>query len=663
MVVTITQGPGRTGHPYQVVQRSSATAVVGLSAKASITATKATHMKVRVRNVSDDSVVLDWHSPATQVVTTGTVSFTIDESVPTGGWYKWSFRLYSGNTLLVEEDHSVAWGVGVVGLLLGQSNMQEMWTTFDSPTASNTRVSVWLNGVPEGSTLSTSAWGAPSEHDVGDGVYKLAAEIQAGLADDSAHGDIPVGLVGAAIGATSLLSWANWASAGCWLTEIGGGSLEAYIDSTLKAATGERRVEFVAWHQGEAEATARFVNGRSPKPNEYGSALRQLYDTLSDICETHHSTLPFIVGTVGRLFTYDSTVTLSTSSLYAETQVVNDDVQTFVESGSHGYFSTFGVPALTTGAYYGLHYTAAGYETVGARMASSVLATIGVSPSSSTVSRRGPKVLYGVMGDDTATDDDKYLRTKFTLWVEHDQGTDLTLGTDSSIPAFEVFDEFGPLAITAITKGSTASGKQPLVFTVERVTTETASAASNFDYDAENHIRGNRVIVKYLGNASIEDDYMIVDDEGVPVRPTWGANGSDAWKWSHAAVYANSAATPPVYRIAAEITAVASPSDTVTLEAPSGWAVSGITTNKMLRPGDRYAIRTSAGLYVATGTVRKVADYVDNSTAVDVDLSHTMALDPPSVGDLLIVNPGLSRAGGIVVMPRTPSHYGEVYGG
>ena len=661
-MVTVTSGPGQSGNPYQGVQRTQIDGASGIRVKGTIGSSSVTSIQVRVRNVSDDSTVLDWTSPKHQIINSDNFEIVLDDVVPTGGWYKWSFRTYSYDRLIATDNQSVAWGVGVVGLLLGQSNQQEMWSTYSaiSPATSNDKVAVWLNAKPDGSTLDVNTWANADTHTIGNGVYKLGDVIQSGLADDASHGDIPVFLVGVAIGATSLLEWADWASAGCWLTDIGGSGLDAYLQSTLYAATGSYNAEFVMWHQGEAEATARFVNGRSPEPQEYRSALTKLYDYLSDRIPTWRSSLAFIASGPGRLFTYDSAVTLSTSSLYAETQVVNDDILDFTQAGDHGYYTTHGVDGVTTGAYYGLHYTAAGYETVATRAGSAVLASICVSPAGSTVSKRGPRISYGIMGDDTASDDDKYLRTKFTLWVEHDEGTDLTLGTDDSIPAFEVYDYWGPLAITAISKGSTASGMQPLVFTLERDTSETDSAADDFDYSAEDHVRGNRVIVKYLGNGSIEDDYMIVDDEGAPLRPSWGANGQDSWKWDHCPV-AQVADTPPVYRIAAEITAVASPADTLTVEAPTGWAVSGITENKMFRPGDRFVVMTAAGLYVATGTVRKVSDYTDTSSTVDVDLSH--AISGASAGDFLIVNPGLSRAGGIVVMSRTPDHFGEVYSG
>lgn len=654
MAVVITGGVGSRG-VKELSQRTASGFNYPLTVSGTATGHSYNGIRLRVVNASDDSPVVEWFTPdASSLTSTGWV-VTVGSVIPQGGWYKWQVRLMNGATaILTQDDFTNTFGVGPLFLLAGQSNASGWWETEDSPAAIDAKAAFWQGGSWKDLASTTS----------GDGVHKFLNDIQADVTAED--GDIPVGVVGIAVGASGLTERGDWQDVGAWMGDIGGSGLQTYLSDTLYEATGAYRAEAILWHQGEAEGTASlYTPYYEINPGEYRGALRGLRDLFSDIVE-HPGTgsIPMVVGSAGHFFSLAGV--LGCGGLLSSYPVVLDDAQqAFSGDGTVGWVTTSDLPLETSGSYYGLHHTAAGYETMAARYADAVAGVLGWSGTHGT---GGPKIIRGYIGTEASPFD----RTKITLFCEHDQGSSFTLGEGDSKAAFEVRDAYGALAVTGVS--STTENSFPvLVLTVERDTSATESTGDDHEFSAPPMIWGNHVLVRYMAWPHIEPEYAIVDNSAttLPLRPTFGAQSeTELYRWSHTAIkawkprgYSLSPATPTtIYALVTSVTNLGSNQE-ITVSAPDSWTNLVASGTRIPRPGEVCVFNADAtgaiGEHRGSCVIRKVLTYTDDTTAFTLQLVDDMTSFAPQVGDHISVATAPWLSSGIMAYARCEEAFGE----
>ena len=253
-------------------------------------------------------------------------------------------------------------------------------------------------------------------------------------------------------------------------------------------------------------------------------------------------------------------------------------------------------------------------------------------------SLRGPRIVAAVMGDElTGTIAAEQARDKITLYVKHDRGRLLTYDPLTVLQSFEVNDEIGQMAVTAIAAGAPASvegGLQRFVLTVARDTAATEAIALD-PYFAPDRMQGSFCLVRYgqfssLPSSPPANDALMFDDAAgmaVPLLPTFGhltaTNPRGQVPLSPLTLLPSRAQSFIVTTIAATVTAVTTTISGQT-HATEFWRHVG-TGNRMIRPGDRWFQITVAGVRINEGTVRAVTTYTGpaNNVVLTLDRSVT----------------------------------------
>lgn len=237
---------------------------------------------------------------------------------------------------------------------------------------------------------------------------------------------------------------------------------------------------------------------------------------------------------------------------------------------------------------------------------------------------------------------------------------EVQLGEDSSSQTFDVRDQAGGLAVTAV---ATAVDPSRIELTVERDT-----SVAGLPFTAPDRIVGNHAIVRYLGIGSIPDengtknlDFMIQENIGAalqPLVPTYGyLNGAHAEMGEPSKFRVPLTALTPLRdapghsRVYARTTITTfTPGSTFVLPAPNSW--DGTLTD--LRPGDRFIVEDpaapNAGFTICEGIVRNVSAYTDQSSAVTFLATHDLTGQSASAPDALPADGDAIR----IIRPYTP---------
>lgn len=238
----------------------------------------APYIEARVVDSANQAIVVkDWTQLTGRVVS-GSVVTGVLPRVPAGGPYLLQIR-DKYNTAL-QSNGTTQWGVGVIMLLWGQSNMIGTLDTKD-----------WANTVP-GSTLSewdyirssnviisqftTNGWEFPTSTGL---AGRFPAMRMMAKALEAKHGKkIPVGLVVNAWNSTAVDSFIPGPSADATVralfTNSGTGANACGFSSPKRVWCGD--LEFVRGHQGEAN--------QYDTPTAYGDKLRQFFDMILGYC-------------------------------------------------------------------------------------------------------------------------------------------------------------------------------------------------------------------------------------------------------------------------------------------------------------------------------------------------------------------------------------------
>lgn len=138
--VTITKGPGAVNSDKHVVQRTSATGASGVIASGTFSGRATNGVRLQYRIVEDGGSVefLTW-ADAEVFAAPGDVSgswkLRVDSELALDTvWWNWDFRMLDKAGAVVESDlaHTEKWGVGLVYLFIGQSNMEFFYLQGDT---------------------------------------------------------------------------------------------------------------------------------------------------------------------------------------------------------------------------------------------------------------------------------------------------------------------------------------------------------------------------------------------------------------------------------------------------------------------------------------------------------------------------------------------------
>lgn len=338
-------------------------------------------------------------------------AFSGTVAVPQGCFYKPQYRAAGGASATVTSTNK--FGVGIVGLLIGQSNMvNRRGTSFKSPLGDKRSFEYRAGVFARAGNINDAA---PANTEVGDAGYGTAT-VQSNRADGfillanllaQAH-NLPVCLIEKANGGSAIASWVTTLSGSNWTAAV----------AELNGAGGD--MEFALWHQGESDAN--LVTKDTMKGH-----LAQL------MAQCHQQT-----GRTAANFHF-GVVALGTGSYGGASEGEFGNMRAahveFANSTAGAYLSTCAHDVMTTD---GVHINGEGFSRIGRRDARSLLHRFGVGVSGS-----GPYVT-GVTRSGL----------QVTLAVAHNGGTALVDGAGGNgagLTGFQFADQNGPLAYAAST--------------------------------------------------------------------------------------------------------------------------------------------------------------------------------------------------------------------
>jgi hypothetical protein len=404
---------------YQVVQRVPR----GTSQMVSV---RGNLVDAEARTSTIEARVVDFATGMTEVVPWTAIAapaerFSGQLEVPQGGWYRIAVRAVDEADLPIGEALGThRWGVGINILLIGQSNMVGNGNarTF-TPVTSD--LSALYGNDNRWKHLADPYDGGGTAGEI-DYDSWIGASLVPSLANALAatFAGVPVGFVAAARGSSPLhgsddIAWVKRSVANhADTTNLYGNSL-----SNARAAGG---VELIVMHQGETDAT------NETSESDYEADLRTL---LAHYREDLYDTVPLFMCQIGR----------STTPL-AEKNRTDQNLQR-IRSAQHD--SDDGVNVLLAAVAIDLpldpsapdHYTKAGHDLLGARIANAIGYHFGKSQY-----YRGPTL--------TSATYESAARDAVEVHVQHRGGTDISPA--SGINGFQVLDDGSPVLLRATTR-------------------------------------------------------------------------------------------------------------------------------------------------------------------------------------------------------------------
>lgn len=247
-------------------------------------------------------------------------------------------------------------------------------------------------------------------------------------------------------------------------------------------------------------------------------------------------------------------------------------------------------------------------------------------------------------------------KSVITLEIEHDQGTALTIGDDDSITCFTVQDEEGPLFVYDVAQ---VQSNQYLVLSLRRDTTQTENAVA-IPYSAPDRLAGNYALVKYLDWCTLPHEgankaFQIFDNatNSMPLLPTFGFVAP-----ANTSLRDLPENEPDQLSIQiTDVTSLATKIISVDAQDTPWLRILG-NPIRMIKPGERFVVQAIGGPYVGEGTLEKVNSYTDDSTDVDLLLSHDMTDQAPSLTNYITFPYNTETACGICAGPRTADSFG-----
>lgn len=340
---------------------------------------------------------------------------TLEGQVPVGSWYNWDFRMVNAAGTVLYSDLSATskWGVGLLGVIFGQSNAQGLYTKESSPASADANVGVYLNSTSPTGDENTWIDIVTGQKPQGNGIHALINDLQAAATTAFGMAGMPIGIIGAAVNASALIEEAAFTvPAVWWLDERETGVYETARE-LIVAATDHQNLEFILWQQGEAETTTVQANGFLIEPGTYYREFTRLHGRIkADYKTVNGAETPVIMGGIANLF---AQFLGNCSAMLNAREVVLEDILRYATDNNLGFVYAGDVEVDTAATIdYGLHWVAAGYATFGLRAGQVIRKVLGLDAAA--LQRRGPRITSAVFG--TAADPTS--RNAITLNVAHE---------------------------------------------------------------------------------------------------------------------------------------------------------------------------------------------------------------------------------------------------
>lgn len=235
--------------------------------------------------------------------------------VPQGTGYLLHVRVPASSSTWLTSNGAQVWGVGVIFLMEGQSNMAQItsggFNDYNVPGTSQAEFAYWNSGAIPGAFFDNAGWHGPSNggsgptgtdsagDTLGDSLLLFLRLFAAAL--KSKYGvTVPVGIVPWAFDATGIAAFL--APAGQDYTNIfnNAGNTVGSIGFASPGNVYAGDFEGVLWHQGESDAG-------STSPASYQTSLQSLYQTYLSYVSKFGRTAANLLFGVAVLGNYDVT--------------------------------------------------------------------------------------------------------------------------------------------------------------------------------------------------------------------------------------------------------------------------------------------------------------------------------------------------------------------
>jgi hypothetical protein len=421
---------------YRVFQRD----IGGTSKSVGITGTYSnmnwSRVEARLLQHGTDMAVLDW---ATIDSTPGGGTFSGNLTVPQGGWYNIEVRAVDGSGSVIGSSRGTnKWGVGMVILAIGQSNMVGMghppFTVADSDLAVNySNAGRWEH-------LADPYDDESPPGAVDNDNYDIAANNGGGsmipaLANSLLQTfDFPIAFVPSAKSGSNLYSqWAYRNPSNHYDTST------LYGQSITKAQK-VGGVELIIMHQGEADTNAHRTEAQYE--SDFATMIGHYRQDL-------YATIPIFICQLG-------TISIEGGDPRTDADVVA--VRNAQHDLDNGVDIFMAATAMDQPRIDDVHYTAAGLNAIGGRMAQAIKYHFGA-----TSYYRGPAIIsaFFANGDRNTVD----------VEINHRGGDDIT--PVSGITGFSLFSNGSPVSITSAARMSADSIRLTLASAIPQGTTTT----------------------------------------------------------------------------------------------------------------------------------------------------------------------------------------------
>jgi Carbohydrate esterase, sialic acid-specific acetylesterase len=441
---------------YRVFQRD----IGGTSKNVTITGTYSnmnwSRIEARILQHGTNTVVLDW---LTIDSTFGGGTFSGDLTVPQGGWYNLEVRAVGASEVVIGSSRGTnKWGVGMIILAIGQSNMVGMghppFTVADSDlTVNYSNAGRWEH-------LADPYDDESPPGAVDNDNYDIAANNGGGsmipaLANSLLQTfDFPIAFVPSARSGSNLYS--QWA----YRNPSNHYDTSTLYGQSITKARNVGGVELIIMHQGEADTNAHRTEAQYE--SDFASMIGHYRQDL-------YASIPIFFCQLG-------TITIIDDPRTDADVVAVRNAQHDLDNGVSNFMAA---TAMDQPRIDDVHYTVAGLNIIGERVAQTIKFYLGAAAY-----YRGPAITSAFFTDGN--------RDTVDILISHRGGDDITPA--SAITGFSLFSNGSPVSITLAGRVS-----------ADRIRLTLASAIPT----------GNTVMLRYLWGSNPEITGLVRDNSSM----------------------------------------------------------------------------------------------------------------------------------------------------
>jgi hypothetical protein len=417
-------------------------------------------VEARILQHGTSTVVVDWTTIDT---TPGGGTFSGNLVVPQGGWYNIEVRaLDSAGSVLGSSRGTNKWGVGMIILCIGQSNMvgngQPPFTTATSDFAVNySNAGIWEHlSDPYDDESPPGAVDNDNSSAGGSMVPALANSLLQTF-------NFPIAFVPSAKSGSNLYSqWAYRNPSNHYDTST------LYGQSITKAQS-VGGVELIIMHQGEAD-----TNDHRTEAQYEADFATMIGNYRQDL----YATIPIFICQLG-------TIELGTNTRTDEDVVAVRNAQHDLDNGVNIFMAA---TAMDQPRLDAVHYTCQGLDAIGGRIAQTIKYYLGAASY-----YRGPAITSALFVEN---------RNTVEIQIVHRGGNDITPA--SSITGFSLLSDGLPVSVTSAERISADRIRLTLASVIPQDATAKLSYLWGSDPDTSSIVKDNSSLALPLENTTTE---------------------------------------------------------------------------------------------------------------------------------------------------------------